>query len=209
MKVVAEYFSSRGAHHPGLVAAGTAWRELCERPRDVVQAGDVIAVRSHVIGTTAAGVQVEFEPLTVLRADDALTCIDSWRERDLPALAIVSRYFEATNSQDWEALSAVWSWDGRLDAVGGPPRKGRENAIGAYRRFHDMFVDHIDHVGRVLICGRTATVTGRFNARNHHGVPIEFEWLDLFELTEDERLIQRLWHWHDRDLARRLMDKTE
>jgi ketosteroid isomerase-like protein len=200
-----------------LQEAVASWRDYEERPLQVVEAGGAVALRTHFGGTTADGIRVELEPLTVLVLDgDHIAAVSTWHapgaapeHRELPAVAVIGEYFRASNDEDWQAFELVWADDAELHAVGGPPRHGRAEVARAYRLFLGLFGSHRDELRRLLVNGRTVTATGRFFGTNAQGVAIEFDWADVIELTEDERRIQRLWHWHDRDLARRLMSAAE
>jgi hypothetical protein len=207
MSSVGDYFNGLGPSGP---KGASGWRSYDERPSSVVEVDNVVVVGAHFIGTTDGGIRVEMEAFTVFRARGSeIEPVEGWHHRPLPIFELVNRYFRATNAEDWDAFGALWTEDARMQAVGGPPRDGPAEIVLAYRRFHDLFHDHVDRVDRMIIAGRAATVMGRFLATNQHGVPIEFDWLDLFELAEDEHRISRVSHWHDRDLVRRLMATTE
>jgi hypothetical protein len=186
-----------------------AWTEYEERPIAAAAVGDLLAVRCHFTGTAATGGVVETECATAFGSDGQAEPIGRQPLDGVPAVAVVAEYFRSSNEEDWDAFDALWAEDGELNAVGGPPRYGRPDVVRAYRGFLGLFPTHHDVVHRIIVMGRNASVTGRFYVTNPHGVAIEFGWMDLIELTPDERGIQRLAHWHDRDLARRLMDLTE
>ena len=117
------------------------------------------------------------------------------------AEAVIREYFRSVNDEDWEALGRVWTDECEMVAVGGPPRRGREDVVGAYRRFMAMFPTHRDEPGRILVCGDSATVEVHFEATNLAGGPVELECVDVIDF-EDGRF-RRLTFWCDLDVLRR------
>lgn len=197
---VHEHFEALNAGAWRERAGAGSWTAYEERPLQAVTSGDVVAVRTHFTGTTPAGTRVELEPLTVFSNGR----VDAW-DGVIPALEVIGEYFRSSNAEDWAAFAQTWAENADLVAVGGPPRHGRADVVRAYQLFLGLFGRHEDHVERMVVTGRTAAVTGRFYGTNPQGLDIEFDWADVIDLTADERQIQRLSHWHDRDRFRKLM----
>jgi ketosteroid isomerase-like protein len=182
------------------------WQGYHERRLQVVATDGAVALHTHFRGTNAFGIPVELEPLTVLETDQGrVTRITSWHDEPLTTVEVIGEYFRSSNAEDWEAFGAVWSDDAELVAVGGPPRKGRDDVIRAYQLFLGLFGSHEDRVERLVVHDRSATVSGTFLGTNPQGVAIEFPWMDLIDLADCDDTIRRLWHWHDRDRFRKLM----
>jgi ketosteroid isomerase-like protein len=114
---------------------------------------------------------------------------------------VILEYFRAVNDEDWDALGRVWVDDCEMVAVGGPPRHGREDVVGAYRRFMEMFPTHRDEPERILVCGDTATVEVHFEAANLSGGRVELDCVDVIDFREG--LFRRLTFWCDLDVLRR------
>jgi ketosteroid isomerase-like protein len=178
-----------------------AWAAYEETTLESVTAGGVTAIRTHFQGTTRDGIRVELEPLTVVHEGS----IAGWDGAEPPVLGVIREYFRSSNAEDWDAFERIWTSDAELFAVGGPPRSGRADVVRAYRLFLGLFGRHEDRIERLLLNGRTATVLGTFHGSNPHGIEIEFGWTDVIEVDKAEHAVARLWHWHDRDLFRKLM----
>ena len=115
--------------------------------------------------------------------------------------ALVREYFRSVNEEDWEALGRVWSDDCELVAVGGPPRRGRDDIVRAYVAFMAMFPKHHDEPGRIFVHGDTVTVEIRFTATNREGAPVELDCVDVIDLEGGR--FRRLTFWCDLDILRR------
>jgi len=204
-----EHFAALNEGNWRNLSGAAPWASYDQQPLQAVTAGDIVAVRSHFRGTTGAGTVVEIEPLTVFAlAAGRIVSVAGWQGEAVPAAAVIGEYFRSSNEEDWDAFAQVWAPDGALTAVGGPPRRGRDDVVRAYRLFLGLFGRHEDHVQRIVITGSTAAVTGRFAGTNPQGVEIEFAWADVIDLSADARHIEHLSHWHDRDVFRRLLAAT-
>jgi ketosteroid isomerase-like protein len=115
--------------------------------------------------------------------------------------ALVREYFRSVNEEDWDALGRVWVDDCELVAVGGPPRRGRDDVVRAYVAFMAMFPTHHDEPGRIFVHGDTVTAEIHFTATNRDGGPVELDCVDVIDL-EDGRF-RRLTFWCDLDILRR------
>jgi hypothetical protein len=194
--------------------AVSSWRAYSEQPRMVAGMANVLTVQSAFSGVTHAGTAVEFEAVTAFELEaDRIGSMSGWqapadtdRHLEVPALRVVMAYFDAANAADWVALERTWAPDAELIAVGGPPRRGRERIVRAYRGFLGLFSVYRDRVDRVVRSGRSLTVTGHLSAQTARGALIELDWIDQIDLTPDLCHIERLSHWHDRDRFHRLMD---
>ena len=198
-------------------AAVASWQGYEERPLQIVRVPGAVALRTRFGGITAAGIRVELEPLTVLELDGSrILRVASWHAADadpahaeIPAVAVVGEYFRASNEEDWDAFTGVWTDDALMAAVGGPPRRGRDAVVRAYRLFLGLFPRHADALERLIVSGRTVTAVGRFCGTNPQGIEICFPWVDVIDLDAAGRRIERLSHWHDRELFHRLWAATE
>ena len=123
------------------------------------------------------------------------------------ARALVHEYFRAVNEEDWDALAAIWTEDCEMIAVGGPPRRGREDVVRAYRRFLAQFPEHHDEPGRLFVHGETVTVEVRFTATNRAGGPVELDCVDVIDVADGR--FRRLTFWCDLDLLRRQLPPSE
>jgi hypothetical protein len=187
-------------------AAVNSWKDYAERPRVTLKAGEFVGVQSEFAGVTHAGMTVELEALTVFELrGKRLRHVTSWhqpaeteRHLEIPAVATALAYFDAANAGDWSRMAGLWSADGEMIAVGGPPRRGRESVVEAYRRFLSLFPTYRDEVDRIVLCGRSLTVSGRFVAVTRNGEDANIRWIDQIDLTDDRGRVDRLTHWHDR-----------
>jgi uncharacterized protein (TIGR02246 family) len=115
--------------------------------------------------------------------------------------ALVHEYFRAVNDEDWKALGRVWADECEMVAVGGPPRRGREDIVRAYRLFMAQFPTHRDEPGRIFVHGETVTVEVHFTATNASGGPVELDCVDVIDLAGGR--FRRLTFWCDLDVLRR------
>jgi hypothetical protein len=194
--------------------AARSWRMYSEQPRIVWDLAGVLVVQSDFFGVTHAGTAVQLDAVTAFELDgERIGSISGWQARadtdrhcEIPGLRVVMAYFDAANGADWTALGRTWAPEAELVAVGGPPRRGRESIVRAYRGFLGLFSTYRDRVDRVVISGRSVTVTGHLSATSARGALIELDWIDQIDLSSDLCHIERLSHWHDRDRFHSLMD---
>ncbi len=200
-------FAAAGGGVEAARSARTAWAAYAEEPVSTYAAGDAVAVQARFTGRTHAGLGVEQDATTLFVLErGGIAALAGWHRapEEIAAARVLPEYFRAANAADWPAFGACWSDDAELIAVGGPARRGREDIVRVYRLFMGQFAERDDRLERLVLSGSTATAEGRFVATNPQGVPIEFEWADVVELTDDGMRIRKLSQWHDRDRFRAL-----
>jgi ketosteroid isomerase-like protein len=205
-------FVDPAAAEAPLAAAGS-WAGYDEQPTRVVVSGDVVSVQAHFRGTTASGMLVELDAMTVFEvADGRIRRVDTWHEApetdehlELPAVRVMLEYFRAQNQEDWAGFDHVWTEDAVMDAVGGPRREGRASVTRAFQRFLGLFPQHNDTIQRLLITGNALAAEVHFDATSPQDKPFELEAVDVVDLTEDGSRIVRMSHWHDRDAFRKAL----
>jgi ketosteroid isomerase-like protein len=119
--------------------------------------------------------------------------------------AVVLRYFECLNTEDWDGMRAIWREDGELRAVGARPRHDREGVIGYFSKLFDPWPEHEDRPTRLVISERDGTVLAEvtFTGRTLDGRQVSFDAIDVFDLVDGA--IKKLTNWYDIDLARRAL----
>ena len=109
--------------------------------------------------------------------------------------AVVERYFDCVNSDDWEGLRALWHPQCVSTPVDGPQRRGVDEVMELYPLILAPFPAHLDDPTRILVSGDSATVEIRFTGTLHNGRVVTFDALDVFDL--EDGLIRRLRYWYD------------
>ena len=199
-----------------LRSAVESWRRYTERPSRFVVLGGTIVVQSRFEGETGAGLAIGFDAVTALELEDGrIRRLGTWHEPaqtdrhfEVPGVQIVDEYFRSVNEEDWEACGKIWAPDGEMFAAGGPLRRGPTDIVRAYRRFFELFESHDDRPYRMLITGDSATVQVLFRGISQYGGEVELDSVDVIDIAPDGR-IQRLAHWHDRDVFHRLFGAPE
>ena len=107
----------------------------------------------------------------------------------------VAAYFKAVNTQDWDALAAVFTADAEIHPVGSRTRRGRDDVLAYYPTVLAGFADHEDIVHRAHVAGEVVTAEIRFTGRTHEGASVSFDAVDVFDLDGDR--IRRISLWYD------------
>ncbi len=125
-----------------------------------------------------------------------------------PAPEVVRRYFEAVNGADWAAVPALWAPDGELRAVGAPVRRGPDEIAAHFPWTLSTLPVHHDEPTRVVVAGSVVLVEIHFSGRTRDDRPVEFDAVDVFDLTGDGDRIARLTSWYDTAAVGRMVRGT-
>lgn len=109
--------------------------------------------------------------------------------------AVVVKYFDCVNSDDFEGLAALFHEDASSRPVDAPPLVGRDAVLSMYPQVLAPFPAHLDDPVRILVSGQTAAVDIHFTGTMTDGKVIEFDAVDVIE-CEDGR-IKRISYWYD------------
>jgi ketosteroid isomerase-like protein len=118
--------------------------------------------------------------------------------------ALLDAYFAGLNGEDWAGLEALMCEEAELEAPGARRRGAR--AVAQY--FRDAlapYPEHLDQPGRRLITGTCATVEIHFVGRMANGAPMEFDAVDVFDVSRRDGRIARLTSWYDSHQVRRAL----
>ncbi len=113
---------------------------------------------------------------------------------------VVTAYFAAINSEDWDALAELWHDDAVWRATGARPRRGKKDVLIYYPRALALYPDHDDEPTRIIDAGDTIVVEITFTGRTPGGKPVTFEAVDVFDF--EEGLIKGFSSWFDMDELR-------
>ena len=118
--------------------------------------------------------------------------------------AVVARYFHCLDTEDWEGMREIWHEDGRLRAIGARPRENRDGVIRYFSKLFGPWPEHEDRPVRVVVSvpDRVVTAEVKFTGRTRHGQEVVFDGLDVFDISEDGRILG-LSNWYDIELARK------
>ena len=117
--------------------------------------------------------------------------------------AVVRRYFDCLDAEDWPTMRTLWNEDAELRAVGARPQHGRDAIIAFCGRIFEPWEEHRDTPTRFLPCGDTIVAEVTFTGRTHDGREVTFDAVDVFDLAGGR--IQRLSTWYDIAYARKLL----
>jgi ketosteroid isomerase-like protein len=109
----------------------------------------------------------------------------------------VDRYFAAVNAEDWASIRDVFAPDAELRSVGAPTRHGRDEIAAHFPQVLAALPVHHDEPTRVVVADTVVTVEIHFSGRTTAGDPVEFDAVDVFDLTADGTAIRRLSTWYD------------
>jgi ketosteroid isomerase-like protein len=110
---------------------------------------------------------------------------------------VVGRYFAAVNAEDWAAVGDLFAEDAELAAVGAPARRGREAIAAHFPWTLKALPVHHDEPTRVVVAGTVVLVEVHFTGRNRADAEVEFDAVDVFDLSPDGTTITRLTSWYD------------
>ncbi|MDD7941361.1 nuclear transport factor 2 family protein [Actinomycetospora lutea] len=109
----------------------------------------------------------------------------------------VERYFAAVNTEDWDAIRGVFAPDAELRTVGAPTRRGRNEIAAHFPQVLAALPVHHDEVTRVVVADTVVLVEIHFSGRTTEGRTVEFDAVDVFDLTDDGTTIATLSTWYD------------
>ena len=113
------------------------------------------------------------------------------------APAVIERYFNGVNTEDWADFKGIWHDDAVVEVVGGIRVQGWDAIQPYYVGALQNFPVHYDDPYRVHVAGDTITVEIAFTGETVDGVPTTFEAVDVF--TIEDGLVRRLTTWYDLD----------
>jgi ketosteroid isomerase-like protein len=99
---------------------------------------------------------------------------------------LVTRYFDAVNSEDWTALEGVFHPNATFQTPGAAPRKGREEILSLFPRLFRAWDTHLDAPLRSIHQGDAAAVEIQFSGVSTSGRTITFEAVDLFTFADGQ-----------------------
>lgn len=114
------------------------------------------------------------------------------------------RYFALANEESFDELIALFTPDAVLLAPGTKPRQGEAAIREYYEKAFAPYPEHCDEPTRFIEAGATVVAEIHFKGKLATGGEIEFDAVDVFDLTEDGR-IARLSSWYDSHYARQLI----
>lgn len=122
---------------------------------------------------------------------------------------VVARYFAAINAEDYDALGPVFAPGAVLRAVGGVERHGREEIVAHFPKVLAALPTHHDEPTRAVVGTLdghpVVTVEIHFTGRSVGDAPVEFEAVDVIDLTPDGTEITSLTTWYDSAAVGRML----
>lgn len=117
----------------------------------------------------------------------------------------VERYFAAVDDEDWDAIRDLFAPEAELRTVGAPTRKGRDEIADHFPKVLAGLPVHHDEPTRVVVAGTVVLVEIHFSGRTATGAPVEFDAVDVFDLSRDGTAIERLSTWYDTAAVARMV----
>jgi ketosteroid isomerase-like protein len=115
--------------------------------------------------------------------------------------AVVQAYFDAINSEDYDAIERLFTADAQVIAPGIEPRSGPAEIADYLRAALAPYPDHLDEPTRIIDAGATVVVEIRFAGALASGERVAFDAVDVFDINTDGRII-RLSSWYDSHAVR-------
>jgi len=107
---------------------------------------------------------------------------------------LITRYFDAVNHENWDALASVFHPDATFQTPGTAPRVGRDEIVGLFLRLFDAWTEHMDTPVRVIREGDTASVEIEFSGMSTAGRTVSFQAVDLFTFKDDQVISLRSFY---------------
>lgn len=115
-------------------------------------------------------------------------------------LAVVARYFQCLNAEDWEGMAELWHDDAELSASGARPRTGGLGAIDYFKKAFAPYATHDDAPTRVEVAGGDASVDIHYVGTTRAGQRVEIDAHSDYEIVGGR--IKRLTTRYDVERAR-------
>lgn len=112
----------------------------------------------------------------------------------------IRAYFDGINGERYDEVAALFAGDAELVAPGISPRRGRVEIQAYFERALRLYPEHRDAVTRFILAGDTAVAEIHFNGGLESGATVEFDAVDIFDLSGGE--IVRLSSWFDSHAVR-------
>lgn len=122
------------------------------------------------------------------------------RVKNEDTLAVVARYFQCLNAENWECMAGLWHDDAQLDASGARPRVGPDAVIDYLRKAFASYATHDDAPTAISVDGGRASVDVHYVGRTHEGREVVIDARSVYEVRDDR--IARLTTRYDVDRAR-------
>lgn len=116
---------------------------------------------------------------------------------EVAAEALVRRYFDDVNTEDWSDFRGIWHADAEIDVVGGQRVRGLDEIMAYYPRILANFPVHHDDPYGVYVSGDVVTVEIAFEGETASGVRAAWEAVDVFHLVDGR--VKRLTTWYGLD----------
>ena len=103
-------------------------------------------------------------------------------------LAVVARYFQYLNAEEWEKMAELWHADARLDASGARLRVGPDAAVEYLRKALAPYALHDDTPTKVSFDGSLAIVEVHYVGTTHDGQDVVIDAQSTYEVADDRIL---------------------
>lgn len=119
--------------------------------------------------------------------------------------AVVDRYFEQLNANDFDGLAELFAPSAVLQVPLTRDRKGRDDIMDYYRGVLTKYPEHHDEPVRALVEGGVAMVEIAYRSTYEDGRTVAFDAVDVFEVSDGE--ITRLATYFDSERVARQLRK--
>jgi ketosteroid isomerase-like protein len=123
---------------------------------------------------------------------------------ELEIEALARRYFDAINTENWDALRPLWRTDATFTAVGARTRNGPDEIVALFQKLFVPWAEHDDQPTRFITQGNTTAVEVLFIGKTHDGRPVEFSAFDVIDVEDGQ--IRALTNWYDIAHVRRILE---